>query len=153
MILSSRRTQVYLCKDPTDMRLGYNGLSALIKKAFRKDPYGGQYFAFVNRRRTSCKVFTWDGTGDVIISKRLSFGVFCRPNARYKKQLKLTATEFGQFFEGLNLSGRLLESTPNTRPKRKPLRCIPSYRTLSAYGGGGAGVSGESQQNQNTQRV
>ena len=153
MILSSRRTHVFLSKNPTDMRLGFNGLSALVKKAFRKNPYEGQYFAFVNRRRTSCKVYTWDGTGDVVISKRLSVGVFCRPNPGYGKQIRLTATEFGQYFEGLNISGRLLESSPNLKPKRKSLRFIPSYRKLSAYDGRGAGVSGSSQQNSNTQRV
>ena len=138
MILSTRKTSVYLCKNPTDMRLGFDGLSALIKKSFRQNPLGGQYYAFVNRRRTSCKVFTWDGTGDVIISKRLHFGRFSRPNPRYKKKLKLTATEFGQYFEGLNLSGRLLESNPNYRPIKKPLRFIPPYRKLSSYNGEGS---------------
>jgi transposase len=146
MILSSRKTGVYLCKTSTDMRLGFNGLNALVKKHFRKNPYEGQYFAFVNRRRTSCKVYVFDGTGDVIISKRLTAGLFCRPNPSYKKNLRLTATEFGQYFEGLNLSGRLLESIPNSR-------FIPPYRTLSSYGGGGAGVSRQSQKNPDTQRV
>jgi transposase len=145
MILSSRKAGVYLCKNPTDMRLGFNGLSALVKKHFRKNPYEGQYFAFVNRRRTRCKVYVFDGTGDVIISKRLSMGVFCRPNPSYKKQLRLTTTEFGQYFEGLNISGRILESSPNLKPKRKPLRFIPPYRKLSAYDGGGTRIQGESQ--------
>jgi transposase len=150
MILSSRNTSVYLCKDATDMRLGFDGLNALAKKVFKKDPYGGQYFAFVNRRRTRCKIFTWDGTGDVVISKRLAFGTFCRPNPRYKKQLKLTATEFGQYFEGLNLSGRLLESSPNYRLiSRRSLRFIPPYRTLKSNGLR-TGI-GQSNQNQNTQ--
>jgi transposase len=151
MILSSRKTQVYLHKSPTDMRLGFSGLSALVKKAFGKSPYNGQYYAFVNRRRTSCKIFTWDGTGEIVIAKRLSMGQFCRPNPRYKKHLKLTATEFGQFFEGLNLSGRLLESSPNQRPSRKPLRFVPSYRKLSAYDGGGRGVQQPSQKTEGTE--
>lgn len=147
MILSTRKTGVYLCKDPTDMRLGFDGLSRLVRKVFKRNPYGGQYFAFVNRRRTSCKVFTWDGTGDVIIAKRLRYGVFCRPNPRYKKELRLTATEFGQYFEGLNLSGRLLESSPNYHPNRqRSLRFIAPYRTLSAYGGNGKGVPSSSHQ-------
>jgi transposase len=140
MILSSRKTKVYLCKTPTDMRLGYDGLSLLVKKVFGCDPYGGQFFAFVNRRRTSCKIYTWDGTGTIVISKRLSLGTFCRPNPRYKKQLKLTATEFGQFFEGLNISGRILESIPNRAPNQRHLRFIPSYRKLSSYGGDGKGI-------------
>ncbi len=138
MILSTRKTGVYLSKKPTDMRLGFNGISALIRKEFGKKPHCGQYFAFVNRRRTRCKVYTWDGTGEVLIAKRLSYGTFCRPNPKYKKQVRLTATEFGQYFEGLNLSGRLLESQQNFTPKRqKSLKFIPSYRSLSAYGGNG----------------
>jgi transposase len=152
MILSTRKTNVFLYKNPTDMRLSYSGLSALVKKAFGKSPYNGQYYAFVNRRRTSCKVYTWDGSGEVILMKRLSMGQFCRPNPGYKKQLKLTATEFGQFFEGLNMAGRLLESAPNQRPsRRRHLRFIPSYRTLSAYGGRGARIHQPSTSSQNTE--
>ena len=115
MILSTRRTQILMCKDPTDMRLGYDGLVRQAKRSFRQNPYHGQYFVFVNRRRTSCKIYTWDGTGDVLICKRLSQGVFCRPNPSYKKQIRMTGSEFSQFFEGLNISGRILESSPNFR--------------------------------------
>lgn len=136
MILSTRKTAFYLCKSPTDMRLGFDGLSELVKKTLRKNPYSGQYFAFINRRRTSCKVYTWDGTGEVVISKRLSVGQFCRPNPGYKRELKLSSSEFGQFFEGLNMAGRLLESLPNTRPRRRGLCFVPPYRTLRGYGGG-----------------
>jgi len=152
MILSTRKTNVFLCKNPTDMRLSYSGLSTLVKKAFGRSPYNGQYYAFVNRRRTSCKVYTWDGSGEVILMKRLSMGQFCRPNPIYKKQIKLTATEFGQFFEGLNMAGRLLESMPNQRPSRgRSLRFIPSYRTLSSYDGGGSGNYRPSQPSKGTE--
>jgi transposase len=144
MILSTRKTNVYLCKNPTDMRLGYDGLSALVKKVFRRSPYNGQYFAFVNRRRTSCKVLVWDGTGMIVISKRLSSGAFSRPNPRYKKELKLSASEFSQFFEGLNLTGRILESHPNQRPQQKLLRFIPPYRRLKPNDQRGAGVQEKS---------
>ena len=57
MILSTRRTQILMCKLPTDMRLGYDGLQKQAKKAFGQNPYDGQFFVFVNRRRTSCKVY------------------------------------------------------------------------------------------------
>jgi transposase len=130
MIFSTRRTQILMSKNPTDMRLGYDGLQKLAKKVFRQNPFGGQYFVFVNRRRTSCKVYTWDGTGEVLISKRLSQGVFCRPNPHYKKKIRLTGSEFSQFFEGLNISGRILESAPTTRPTKKLLRFIPPYTKL-----------------------
>ncbi len=50
MILSTRKTNIYLCKTPADMRLGYDGLALLVKKAFQLNPYAGQFFAFVNKR-------------------------------------------------------------------------------------------------------
>ena len=131
MIFSTRRTHILMCKDPTDMRLGYDGLHKLAKKAFGGNPFGGQYFVFVNRRRTSCKVYTWDGSGEVLVCKRLSRGVFCRPNPHYRKQIRMTGSEFSQFFEGLNISGRILESSPNSKPTKKLLRFIPPYRRLT----------------------
>jgi transposase len=140
MIFNTKRTLILMCKNPTDMRLGYDGLHKLAKKAFGQNPYQGQYFVFVNRRRTSCKVYTWDSTGEVLICKRLSRGVFCRPNPSYKKQIRMTGSEFVQFFEGLNISGRILESVPNSKPRKKMLRFIPSYRKLNPTNGTG-GIS------------
>lgn len=130
MILSTRRTQILMSKEPTDLRFGYDGLQKRAKKVFKTNPYQGQFFIFVNRRRSSCKVYTYDGSGDVLICKRLSQGVFCRPNPSYKKQIRLTGSEFSQFFEGLNISGRILESAPNSRPLKKRLHFIPPYKKL-----------------------
>ena len=139
MIFNTIRTQILMCKDPTDMRLGYDGLQKLAKKAFGQNPYRGQYFVFINRRRSSCKVYTWDGTGEVLICKRLSRGVFCRPNPNYKKRIRLSASEFAQFFEGLNISGRILESVPNSRPQKKRLPFVPPYRKLIPTNGTDSG--------------
>lgn len=132
MIFSTKQNRVLLCKDPTDMRLGYDGLRKLAKKVFGQNPNRGQYFAFVNRRRSSCKIYTWDGSGEVLICKRLGQGVFCRPNPHYKKKIQLTGSEFAQFFEGLNISGRILESVSSTKSRHKQLRFIPPYRRLSS---------------------
>jgi transposase len=141
MIFSTRRTQVLMCKEPTDMRLGFDGLQKLAKKAFRQNPNQGQYFAFVNRRRTSCKVYTYDGSGEVLVCKRLSRGVFCRPNPNYKKKIRMTGSEFAQFFEGLNISGRILESSPNSKPTKKLLRFVPPYTKLTPTDAAGGRTS------------
>lgn len=132
MIFTTRRTQILMCKEPTDMRLGYNGLQKRAKKLFKTNPYQGQSFVFVNRRRTSCKVYLYDGSGDILICKRLSQGVFCRPNPLYKKQIRMTGSEFIQFFEGLNISGRILESAPNYKSSKKRLLFIPPYKKLTS---------------------
>jgi transposase len=145
MIVSTRRSQILICKEPTDMRLGFDGLNKRAKRAFGQNPYNGQYFVFVNRRRTSCKVYTWDGSGDVLISKRLSQGGFCRPNPSYKKQIRMTSSEFLQFFEGLNISGRILESNKDSRPTKKLLRFIPPYRRLNTSNATRINNTGEGQ--------
>lgn len=141
MIFNTRRTLILMCKKPTDMRLGYDGLQRLVKRSFVRSPYQGQYFVFVNRRRTSCKVYAYDGSGDVLICKRLSRGVFCRPNPSYKKQIRLSGSEFAQFFEGLNIAGRILESIPNDQRSKKSLRFIQPYRKIDPTHGTGSGVS------------
>lgn len=152
MMIGTRRTQILMCKNPTDMRLGYDGLQKLAKRVFKHNPYQGQFFVFVNRRRTSCKVYTWDGTGDVVVSKRLRQGVFCRPNPSYKKQIRMSSSEFSQFLEGLNISGRILESSPNSKPTKKMLRFIPAYRRLTPnYATGGVNTR-ESSPSSNSER-
>lgn len=130
MMIDTRRTQIWICKNPTDMRLGYDGLHKIAKKAFGQNPLSGGYFVFVNRRRTSCKIYTCDRSGEVIICKRLNQGVFCRPNPLYKKKIRLSTSEFAQFFEGLNVGGRILESIPPSNPKKMILPFIAPYRRL-----------------------
>jgi len=131
MILSTRRTSILMCKEPTDLRFGYDGLQKRAKKLFKTNPNQGQFFVFVNRRRSSCKVYTYDGSGDVVICKRLSQGVFCRPNPSYKKQIRMSGSEFNQFFEGLNISGRILESVSHSISSKKRLRFISPYKRLT----------------------
>lgn len=151
MILSTNRSRIFLHKSPTDMRFGYDGLRRLAQKAFKQNPGKGQYFVFVNRRRTRCKVYVADGSGEVLICKRLNVGVFCRPNPVYKKPIRLSGSEFSQFFEGLNVGGRILESTPSSVPKRKRLRFIQPYRTIRSANGTNGALHGDGDQGRSSQ--
>jgi transposase len=110
MIALNRRTKIFLCKEPTDMRSSYDSLFNKAKTVLDKDPFSGHLFLFVNRTRTSCKCLYYDGTGLVIISKRLEQGRFSKINLLYKKEIVLTEAEFGLFFEGANLEKRFIES-------------------------------------------
>ena len=106
----NRRTKIFVCKEPTDMRASYDSLFARVKAVLEKDPFSGHLFLFVNRSRTSCKCLYWDGTGLVIISKRLESGTFSRINPLYKDDIVLTEAEFGLFFEGADLEKRFIDS-------------------------------------------
>lgn len=115
MIALNRRTKIFVCKEPTDMRSSYDSLFARVKTVLNKDPFSGHLFLFVNLRRTTCKCLYWDGTGLVIISKRLEQGTFSKINPFYKDDIVLTEAEFGLFFEGANLEKRFIDSPEEVR--------------------------------------
>lgn len=110
MIALNRRTKIFVSKEATDMRASYDSLFEKVKTQLEKDPFSGHLFLFVNRHRNSCKCLYYDGTGLVIISKRMEKGLFSRINPMYRGEVVLTEAEFGLFFEGANLEKRFVES-------------------------------------------
>ncbi len=110
MIALNRRTKIFVCKEATDMRSSYDSLFERAKTVLQKDPYSGHLFLYVNARRTSCKCLYYDGTGFVIISKRLDKGTFSQVNSLFKDEVVLTEAEFGLFFEGADLQKRFIDS-------------------------------------------
>jgi transposase len=110
MIALNRRTKIFVCKEPTDMRASYDSLFARARDVLKKDPRSGHLFLFVSRARSSCKALYYDGTGFVILSKRLERGQFSRINPMFPSEVVLTEAEFGLFFEGANLEKRFIDS-------------------------------------------
>lgn len=100
------RTQVvsvWARAQPTDLRLGFKGLAALVETEFHRSVHGGDLFLFVNRRRTSAKILLWDGSGMCIYAKKLAprRGRFAClwPSGTHHSPLRLTAAEFNLFLE------------------------------------------------------
>lgn len=75
----SKSTRVFLRCGVTDLRLGFDGLCALVSEQLRQDPLSGHLFVFCNRQRTRVKVLTWDGSGLWLSTKRLEQGTFAWP--------------------------------------------------------------------------
>jgi transposase len=119
MIALNRRTRIFVCKEATDMRASYDSLFSRVKEVLKGDPFSGHLFLFVNRSRSSCKCLYYDGTGFVILSKRLEQGRFSRINPLYEKEVVLTEAEFGLFFEGANLEKRFIDSPSEIRREIK----------------------------------
>jgi len=117
MIIQNLRTKIYLSKTPVDMRASYNSLFDKVKSIMEEDPFSGHLFVFINQRRTHCKCLYYDGTGLVLICKRLEKGIlFWKLNPLYSGKITLTQAEFNLFFEGADLNKRFIESPA---PKRK----------------------------------
>jgi transposase len=122
MIALNRRTKIFVSKEPTDMRASYDSLFARARDVLKQDPRSGHLFLFVNRDRTSCKTLYYDGTGFVILSKRLERGRFSRMNPLFVGDAVLTEAEFGLFFEGANLEKRFIDSPREIRLDQRGLK-------------------------------
>lgn len=118
MISFNRRTRVFVCKEPTDMRASYDTLFSKAKGVLDQDPLSGHLFVFINSKRTSIKCLYWDGTGLVLLCKRMDKGTFSRINPMFKGEVILTPAEFALFFEGADLEKRFIDSP---REKRFPM--------------------------------
>jgi len=110
MLSFNRRTKVYVSREFTDMRASYDTLFEKTKSVLDKDPFSGHLFVFMNKHRKSIKCLFYDGTGLVIIAKRLEKGLFSKINPFLQGEIILTAAEFALYFEGANLEKRFIES-------------------------------------------
>ena len=59
-------TRIFISTEPTDMRKGFDGLSAIVEHAWGDSPLSGDLFVFANRRRTLLKLLYWDADGYAI---------------------------------------------------------------------------------------
>lgn len=115
MIVLNRRTKVFFCREATDMRSSFDSLFTRVKDLLKEDPFSGHLFVFLNRRRSTCKALIYDGTGIVLIAKRLERGVFSALNPHHEGKIILTQAEFNLFLEGASLDKRFIESPRDPR--------------------------------------
>jgi len=119
MIWNGLSVRVFARCEPTDLRKGFEGLSALVREDLGRDPVSGDLFLFVSRNRIRAKVLLWDGTGLCVLAKRLEEGRFAALWERSGGEtIELTAAELGLFLEGCRLVGKEALSPPRVDPKR-----------------------------------
>lgn len=128
MFFPESQVRVWLYARPTDMRKGFDGLSALVKNQLVENPLSGQVFVFVNRRRSHLKALYFDRTGYCIWTKRLERGQFRYDVSRGEKQL-LDCTQLKLLLEGIEVR--------NTRQyKRFRYRSCSGFDTMINHGNG-----------------
>ena len=74
MIPVPASTRVWLAAGVTDMRKGFDGLSALVQGQLVQDPFSGHLFLFRSKRGDYLKILYWDGSGFCLFAKRLEKG-------------------------------------------------------------------------------
>lgn len=95
---------IFLYREPTDMRKGFDGLSGIVRSELGADPLDGSLFLFVNRRRDRLKILHWDGTGYWLYYKLLEAGTFevISSEGKYRQ---IDSTQLAMLLGGVSLVG------------------------------------------------
>jgi transposase len=116
--------QIFLAVEPVDTRGGFDRLAGRVLHA-GLDLYAGHLFVFVSRRREHLKNLTWDGSGLLILYKRLSKGRFALPDVdRAARTATLDAATLAALLDGIGVDDvRRSKSAP---APRRPIDKAPA---------------------------
>jgi transposase len=67
----SGNIRVMVATKPVDFRKGAEGLAALVRETIHANPFSGVVYVFRAKRADRVKLIFWDGTGVVLVAKRL----------------------------------------------------------------------------------
>lgn len=107
MFTQQRFGRILVCGRPVDLRNGFDGLEAMVRRALGEDPLSGDLFIFINARGNLVKALLWDRTGFLVISKRLERGRFRLRNRANK--LVLTPQALSLLLDGIPAGGQSLD--------------------------------------------
>ena len=101
MIGPTGAVRVMMATRPVDFRKGVDGLAALVRDTMGADPLSGAVYVFRAKRADRVKLVFWDGTGVVLVAKRLEEGAFRWPRIE-DGVVRLTAAQIAALLEGLD---------------------------------------------------
>jgi len=99
----SRVQNFYIACGYTDMRKQIDGLAAMVQLQFGKELDESSIFLFCGRQADRIKALYFDGTGYVLLYKRLTEKRFQWPRSEAELRL-LTRQEFRWLMEGLSIT-------------------------------------------------
>lgn len=90
------------------MRLGAERLGGFVREKMRAEPRSRALFVFVGKRGHSMKVLTWDGTGTIVVHKKLDAGKFelPRPTTPGEHHLVVSDAIFEVIHKGVAVTPR-----------------------------------------------
>jgi len=86
------------------MRKSFDGLAAIVKHGFQKNPLDGTFFVFINKAADRLKILYWDQDGYAQWYKRLESGRFRIPVALMgngQAVALLSAAQLAMILEGI----------------------------------------------------
>ena len=116
MIDLSKVRNYYVACGYTDLRLGIDGLAAVVTQQYGTTMDEESLFLFCGRRTDRIKALYWSGDGYVLLYKRLSNGKFQWPRSVEELRL-LNPQSFRWLMEGLKVE----QKTAIRKEKQKDL--------------------------------
>jgi transposase len=101
MIVPQTGVRVLVASRPVDFRKGMDGLAALARETLGQDPFSGTILVFRAKRADRVKLLFWDGSGLVLVSKRLELGPFKWPPIT-DGVMRLSPAQLAALIEGLD---------------------------------------------------
>ena len=101
MIVPPTNVRVLVATAPVDFRKGMDGLAAYVQAQFRADPYSGIVYVFRSKRADKVKLLFFDGTGVVLVTKRLEGARFRWPQVQ-DGVMRLSPAQLSALLEGLD---------------------------------------------------
>jgi transposase len=100
---------IYVALEPVDMRLGYERLGGIVRERMQAEPRSRALFVFVGKRGHTMKVLTWDGTGAIVIHKKLDAGRFelPRPTCVGEQQVMVSDALFEVIYKGVSVAPKV----------------------------------------------
>lgn len=105
MLSLPKSVRIYVASTAFDMRMGHDGLFAVVREQWKKDPFTGHLFVFFGRAHNRVKILFWDRGGFVIFYKRLERGCFKWPRPKDDvAHVEIDGTDLAMLLDGIDLS-------------------------------------------------
>lgn len=116
MIFDASKIQnVYIACGYTDMRKQIDGQAAIVELQYKMHFDTESIFLFCGRKADRIKALLWDGSGYVLLYKRLAGQQFQWPRSE-QELLQITPQQFRWLMEGLSITQKKV--IRNTEPAR-----------------------------------
>lgn len=116
MIFKRRGLEIYIFKEPIDMRFGFHRLTGLVRSTYSMQKLlDGHVFVFFGHNRERLKVLFFDGTGLMLLIKRIEKGRFM-----WVGDIDYQTVSFSEL-EQLMHGSSLIKSRLGVMPKRKQI--------------------------------
>lgn len=94
---------LYIHRDPVDLRKSISGLSSIVQEEMKLDLKGSSLFIFCNQRRTHMKILYFDRSGFALWLKRLEDSKFPWPSKLREAEISIDAKNMELLLEGINV--------------------------------------------------